>query len=287
VAESGELIVYVILLALGFIGAAAGAVLVAINLPIDQVATGRMLVVAGMIAIAAGAILAGLAKTNRRLREIAEALEMAPFAHGAGAVEPEATVDTAPPAAETPPKPDVPATASAPNPARDLSDLRPGAPLPVSKPGGVTDKTPSAAPKSESPKPPAVQAPALAAPPAPPPQASPPEPKISDFDTMWSNATKAARASHEGTPAREPPPSVPPASNTPRSEAPAGKPTRGAEDRAPASETVKIFKSGVIDGMAYALFTDGSIEAELPEGTVRFATVDELRVYLDEAGPPE
>jgi hypothetical protein len=104
---------------------------------------------------------------------------------------------------------------------------------------------------------------------------------------MWSNATKAARASHEGTPAREPPPSVPPASNTPRSEAPAGKPTRGAEDRAPASETVKIFKSGVIDGMAYALFTDGSIEAELPEGTVRFATVDELRVYLDEAGPPE
>ena len=41
-----------------------------------------------------------------------------------------------------------------------------------------------------------------------------------------------------------------------------------------------VYKSGVIDGMAYTLFMDGSIEAELPQGKVRFASVDELQKYL-------
>ena len=41
-----------------------------------------------------------------------------------------------------------------------------------------------------------------------------------------------------------------------------------------------MYKSGVIDGMAYSLFMDGSIEAELPQGKVRFASVDELQKYL-------
>jgi hypothetical protein len=43
---------------------------------------------------------------------------------------------------------------------------------------------------------------------------------------------------------------------------------------------VAIFKSGVIDGMAYTLYTDGSIEAELARGTVKFSSIDELRAYL-------
>jgi hypothetical protein len=47
-------------------------------------------------------------------------------------------------------------------------------------------------------------------------------------------------------------------------------------DRPPA-----ILKSGVIDGMAYTLYADGSIEAELPQGTVKFASVDALRAHLE------
>ena len=43
---------------------------------------------------------------------------------------------------------------------------------------------------------------------------------------------------------------------------------------------IAILKSGVIDGMAYTLYTDGSIEAELAGGTVKFASIDELRAYL-------
>jgi len=57
---------------------------------------------------------------------------------------------------------------------------------------------------------------------------------------------------------------------------------RAEEDSAPAptEPQVQIFKSGVIDGMAYTLYTDGSIEAELADGTVKFASIDELRAYL-------
>lgn len=41
-----------------------------------------------------------------------------------------------------------------------------------------------------------------------------------------------------------------------------------------------VYRSGVIDGMAYTLFMDGSIQAELPQGTVKFATIDDLQKYL-------
>ena len=41
-----------------------------------------------------------------------------------------------------------------------------------------------------------------------------------------------------------------------------------------------ILKSGVVDGMGYTLYVDGSIEAELPHGTLRFASINELRDHL-------
>jgi hypothetical protein len=42
-----------------------------------------------------------------------------------------------------------------------------------------------------------------------------------------------------------------------------------------------IIKSGVVDGMAYSLYSDGSIEAQMPEGMMRFASIDELRTHLE------
>ena len=45
---------------------------------------------------------------------------------------------------------------------------------------------------------------------------------------------------------------------------------------------VAILKSGMIDGMAYTLYADGSIEAVLPTGTVRFASIDALRFHLEQ-----
>ena len=45
---------------------------------------------------------------------------------------------------------------------------------------------------------------------------------------------------------------------------------------------VMVLKSGIVDGMAYSLYSDGSIEAQMPEGMMRFASIDELRVHLDQ-----
>src|SRR5665213_1644600 len=45
---------------------------------------------------------------------------------------------------------------------------------------------------------------------------------------------------------------------------------------------VTVLKSGVVDGMAYSLYSDGSIEAQMPEGMMRFASIDELRRHLDQ-----
>lgn len=44
---------------------------------------------------------------------------------------------------------------------------------------------------------------------------------------------------------------------------------------------VTVLKSGVVDGMAYSLYSDGSIEAQMPEGLMRFASIDELREHLE------
>jgi hypothetical protein len=53
----------------------------------------------------------------------------------------------------------------------------------------------------------------------------------------------------------------------------------GPETQKP--RAVAILKSGVVDGMGYTLYVDGSIEAELPQGTLRFASINELRSHLE------
>jgi hypothetical protein len=59
------------------------------------------------------------------------------------------------------------------------------------------------------------------------------------------------------------------------------------ESHAPSGQSdsqppVTVLKSGVVDGMAYSLYSDGSIEAQMPEGMMRFASIDELRSHLDQ-----
>jgi hypothetical protein len=66
---------------------------------------------------------------------------------------------------------------------------------------------------------------------------------------------------------------------TPAPAAPAVRPApRPAAPQNGAATTV--YRSGVIDGMAYTLFMDGSIQAELPQGTVKFANIDDLQKHL-------
>jgi hypothetical protein len=65
--------------------------------------------------------------------------------------------------------------------------------------------------------------------------------------------------------------------------------SEAAPDATPVAEggeaaTVSILKSGVVEGMAYTLYSDGSIEAQLPQGTVRFGSITALRDHIEGGG---
>jgi hypothetical protein len=113
---------------------------------------------------------------------------------------------------------------------------------------------------------------------APPPPAAPAQPRqppSTYFDAMWPAEPK---------PAKEP--SKSPAGTEAQREAAASPDRRADSDvpmQRPANEprAVAILKSGVVDGMGYTLYVDGSIEAELPQGTLRFGSINELRSHLE------
>lgn len=63
------------------------------------------------------------------------------------------------------------------------------------------------------------------------------------------------------------------------------EPAPPAPARAGVAEmSTTVVRSGIISGMAYTLYTDGSIEAELPIGTVRFSSIEELQDHVSQTG---
>jgi len=111
----------------------------------------------------------------------------------------------------------------------------------------------------------------------PPPPAAPAPtrpPQSTYFDTIWPAEPKLPKEPSKSSVGTET-----------KQEA-AASPDRGADSdepmQPPASEPrVAILKSGVVDGMGYTLYVDGSIEAELPQGTLRFSSINELRSHLE------
>jgi hypothetical protein len=101
------------------------------------------------------------------------------------------------------------------------------------------------------------------------------QPDVHQFDSVWDRGGPQGEPSREGRP--EPPLGVPRREERP--------PERRIEPPSrPAERTPTILKSGVIDGMPYTLYADGSIEAQLPQGLVKFASVDALRAHLEKHG---
>jgi len=49
------------------------------------------------------------------------------------------------------------------------------------------------------------------------------------------------------------------------------------------SAAISVLKSGVVNGMPYTLYSDGSIEAQLAEGTLRFGSITELRNHIEQS----
>jgi hypothetical protein len=109
------------------------------------------------------------------------------------------------------------------------------------------------------------------------PADEPGEAPPANFEDAWPKTERAR------------PGEIPPQRRAGRQSSPPPDGGSGAADRAvPApperSEElppVTVLKSGVVDGMAYSLYSDGSIEAQMPEGLMRFASLDELTAHIE------
>lgn len=117
------------------------------------------------------------------------------------------------------------------------------------------------------------------------------QPKGSVFDAFWPKMQRRGRdaeplsahgAASRPSPAVEP---APGAEAAPLIQPAAGAQPPGTSDSAVAPVTlapaVSILKSGVVEGMAYTLYSDGSIEAQFPQGLLRFGSIAELRRHLE------
>jgi hypothetical protein len=101
------------------------------------------------------------------------------------------------------------------------------------------------------------------------------------FDALWPKRPRPSRAAPpvlaqavSALAAEQPETSVEPAAATVESLPP---------DAVADPEPVSVLKSGVVDGMAYTLYSDGSIEAQLPQGMLRFGSITELRNHIEQS----
>lgn len=101
----------------------------------------------------------------------------------------------------------------------------------------------------------------------------------SPFDFSWPERKTEEVALPEELPAEPETAAAPAVEPMPEPDEPSAPAEPQTAER---PRDVAVLKSGVVDGMGYTLYVDGSIEAELPQGTLRFASINELRQHLEQ-----
>jgi hypothetical protein len=273
----------------------AGLAAIVYGIPVKEFSFGNTMILSGVVASCSGLIMLGLWVMTRELQNVARRLgggisvapqtglalepSLAPTApRGAGDTAGALFSRDQPPGeifsgAEPPPWP---AEAAA----LEMAPPPPAEPVPPKPKRNLLFSTSSrkererAAARTSEPLAPDL----LSADLRPPPSASPPpapeaaEPPPATFEDAWPKPERGRSG--------EAPPLPPRRSRAPSAYADAN----GAAAVPPREATpqVTVLKSGVVDGMAYSLYSDGSIEAQMPEGMMRFASIDELRAHLDQ-----
>ena len=104
--------------------------------------------------------------------------------------------------------------------------------------------------------------------------AAPDKAKVSVFNTFWPAAPRRDKDAAQAQPA---------ASASPQEARLAAEHAQpvAAPAATHAAGLVSVLKSGVVEGMAYTLYSDGSIEAQLPQGTLRFGSISALRNHIE------
>jgi hypothetical protein len=297
----------IVLQVVGALAALIGVVTIGIGIPVKEFSFGNTLIVAGTVGLCTGLILLGLSVVAMELRLVARRL--ATGGNGRQAAEPRAR----------PTLPAFPApgpTAAA--PADTGSIFSPPPMVPQAEPTGMASAPPAPwheepAGRARPPEAPAETAASDQASPAPkprrnlmfessvrkdrerpaaspdsrtPPPVAPPveaaEARPANFEDAWprSERPRAGDRAADGARRASRLPPVPTLAEPAAPSAAAERTTPARADEPPAAG-VTILKSGVVDGMAYSLYSDGSIEAQMPEGLMRFASIDELREHLE------
>jgi len=272
----------------------AGLLAIGFGIPIKEFSTGNTLIIAGVIGVCTGAIMLALWVTVRELKNIARQLGSGvPEARGEAMGRPvlpvAATRDSAPAGGGflDPEQPggSGPFATAAPPPWQNEAVLRdhpipepmhPEPPPSASKPKrnllfsstSRKERERAQARSSEMLPPDLLSSDLRSKPPAVPPVETA-EPPPASFDDAWPKPERA-RPGEIPLPRRS--------SRMPPTLAEANGGPAHSEDQ----PEVTVLKSGVVDGMAYSLYSDGSIEAQMPEGMMRFASIDELRAHLDQ-----
>ena len=258
----------------------AGLAAIGFGIPINEFGLGNTLILAGAVAACSGLIILSLWVAVRELKGVAGLVGAAPAAALKGSASrpaalprPADTNNTAPFADTVDGEP--PMVPSAPW-VEDAATRGPGqdAPPPVPEPAKPKRNLLfSSTSRKERERAEARTGDAPVAEPRPAPVAPAVElnePAPASFDDAWPKSERA-----------RPPEGAPPRRAV-RNPATPGEPP--AVRQPPPVENqpqVTVLKSGVVDGMAYSLYSDGSIEAQMPEGMMRFASIDELRAHLD------
>ncbi len=293
---------YAFLLTLGAVVIAAGLGLIASGFSFSQHAFDATNVTPGIVAITGGCILIGLALVVRALLRVEHALMLRPVARpmplgeAAGLSAPPAQVPSpAKPKVVPPPTPipadvgpaaleqapaavRIPALEGTPMVEDSGVSLLPNGPLRAEEVGVQVTHAVSPRLNGAGHSKTAQRVAVSTAPAARRPQ----QPKGSMFNSLWPKAQRGALEVPQA-PALQtvpsPPAAAPPALEAmPQVPAPQAIPT----PQEAAAAAVSILKSGVVEGMAYTLYSDGSIEAQLSGGTLRFGSITELRNHIEQ-----
>jgi hypothetical protein len=274
----------------------AGLLAIGFGVPVKEFSFGNTLILTGVVAACTGMILLGLWIVIREMKNIAQRLGIP----GTSALQSDAGRDAREnegflfgrdgPAQENPGRtePAAPSSGSS-APWQDEAGTRdrirgdasavaePVEAVPAVKPKRNLMFSSSSRKERERAQARTIDPSALdAAPAAPAPESS--EPPPATFDDAWPQSERAKSAAV--------PPPIRSSSRAPstftETAAGAARPDRPPPVRSEDPPPVTVLKSGVVDGMAYSLYSDGSIEAQMPEGMMRFASIDELRSHLDQ-----
>jgi len=275
------------LLIAGIVAVVAGLFAVAFGFSVREFSLGSTLIISGTIGVCSGMLLAGLYVVVVELKAIARRLAGSAAASDVrvrpvlpGLATPGAPALESAPAIKGEPAPPLPAAAPPPwqgeAPVRERSRVAPEPEPEIPTPEAPRRRNLMFASTSRKERE-RAEAKTGEAPHEEP--AVPPAPDVppASFDDAWPRPDRM-RAPEPPAASRRPPPPRSPSTLT--ESAPLPPAPQPAPEVEPAAVTV--LKSGIVDGMAYSLYSDGSIEAQMPEGMMRFASIDELRAHLDQ-----